>query len=132
MAQAVPLEPVRFEGVADFVDQRPFTALALVGVPTVSAILFANLRSSLADGGKLSVVLMHTRVVGQFAVLGLLVGAMVFSGNGPAQFGARHARAVADQKRQHELIAERTSYITSSSPATGKNADGKASHEDHA
>ncbi len=94
-AAGVALEPMRSESWVEWPQKHPFTVLALTGTPVVGAILRSNLNSSLAEsaGGRLSVVLMHTRVVGQFAVLALLVGAMLLSGRGPLAWAQLQKKA---------------------------------------
>jgi hypothetical protein len=99
---AVELEPLRSEGLVSWPRDHPFKALAVFGAPTVGAILYRTLNSGrlgcaallrnltsstcagLANsaGGRASVAFMHTRVVGQFSILALLVGAMLLSGRG--------------------------------------------------
>jgi hypothetical protein len=82
---AVKFDKVRLESLVAWPRENPFKFVAVAGVPVVGAILYRNLRSGVAEsaGGRVSVALMHTRVVGQFSVLCLLVGAMLLSGRGP-------------------------------------------------
>jgi hypothetical protein len=82
---ALTLDKVRFESLVAWPRENPFKFVAGAGVPLVGAILWRNLRSGVAEsaGGKVSVALMHTRVLGQFTVLSLLVVAMLLSGRGP-------------------------------------------------
>ena len=105
MANAIELEPLKYEGAFEWVANRPFMVLGGIGVPIVSAILYKNVKSGLAEsaGGKLSVVLMHTRVVGQASVLALLVGTMVMSGNGPFATQARHREKIEEVARRNEV-----------------------------
>jgi hypothetical protein len=102
--EVVPqLDTVRLESLVAWPRENPFKFVIGTGVPLVGAILWRNLRSGVADsaGGKVSVALMHTRVVGQFSVLCLLVAAMLLSGRGPGAWSELQEQ----QFKQNEAAA---------------------------
>lgn len=76
-AEPLPLGPPR--SAREYLTDHPFVALTAVGVPTAAAILYRQLQG----GGDISVRLMHSRVLAQFAVVTTLIGTMVLVGRGP-------------------------------------------------
>lgn len=120
-ADSVQLDAVRFESLVAWPRENPFKFVAFTGVPVVGAILYRNLRSGIAEsaGGRVSVALMHTRVVGQFAVLCLLVGAMLLSGRGPGAWSQ-----LQEEQFQQQQAASRAGRLQ----AATKYVDQKASN----
>jgi hypothetical protein len=116
------LDTVRLERLVAWPRDNPFKFVVGAGVPVVGAILWRNLRSGVAEsaGGKVSVALMHTRVVGQFSVLCLLVAAMLLSGRGPGAWSELQEQ----QFKQNEAAARAgrlqaaTKYVDQSTSTT--------------
>jgi hypothetical protein len=84
---STPLAPPHVPPLVErFVEgvQSPFRVLIMLGVPTVGFIGYRAFQSKLIESsGRTSMAFMHTRIVGQITVVGILIGLMIFSGNGP-------------------------------------------------
>lgn len=115
----VKFDTVRLESLVAWPRENPFKFVAVAGVPVVGAILYRNLRSGVAEsaGGRVSVALMHTRVVGQFSILCLLVGAMLLSGRGPGAWSQ-----LQEEQFQQQQAASRAGRLQ----ATTKYVDQKS------
>ena len=74
------------DALREWVDRHPFRALIFASAPVVGAIAWRQLADRTTPW---SVRVLHTRVIGQFSVVVLLLAMMMVTGHGPSSWGSR-------------------------------------------